>query len=473
MKLCYNIIMNDKKFKECNRDQMYLMPPSLTDWLDEGHLAYFVIDVVDRLDLSEVYASYGGDGRGQPPYEPSMMVALLIYAYCVGLPSSRRIEKAAREDVAFRVIAANQRPDHDSICAFRKRHLKALAGLFVQVLKLCREAGLVKLGHVALDGTKVRANASKHKAMSYGRMKKKEEELEREVRELLELAEAVDTLEDARYGVGVRGDELPQELRRRETRLKKIREAMGALEEEARADAAVQAEQAREKIREREKKAKETGEKPRGRKPKIPDPKKAKPADKAQRNFTDPDSRIMKDGSTKSFEQCYNAQAAVDEKRQVIVASALTQETNDKQQLEPMVEEINKNLGNQLPEKLTADAGYYSEDNVEFIEGKKVDAYIAVERMKHGEAPPPVCGRPPKDMSVKERMGRKLSTKRGKSVYAKRKQVVEPVFGQIKQARRLRQFLLRGLENVSAEWDLWCLTHNLLKLHRFGNLPAG
>jgi len=465
--------MVNKKFKDCNRDQMYLLPPSLKDWLDEGHLAYFLIDVVDRLDLSEVYASYGGDGRGQPPYEPSMMVALLFYAYCVGVPSSRRIEKATVEDVAFRVIAANQRPDHDSICAFRKRHLKALAGLFVQVLKLCREAGLVKLGHVALDGTKVRANASKHKAMSYGRMKKKEEELEREVRELLELAEAVDVQEDAKYGVGVRGDELPKEFRRRESRLKKIREAMEVLEKKARADAEVEAEEAREKIKAREKKSKESGKKPRGRKPKVPDPKKAKPADKAQRNFTDPDSRIMKDGATKSFEQCYNAQAAVDEKHQIIVASALTQETNDKQQLEPMVEEMSGNLGDKLPEKLTADAGYYSEDNVKFIEDKKVDAYIAIEKMKHGEVAPAIRGRPPKNMSVKDRMRRKLRTKRGKTVYAKRKQVVEPVFGQIKQARGLRQFLLREIGNVSAEWDLWCLTHNLLKLHRFGNLPAG
>ncbi len=473
MTLCYYIIMVNKKFKECNRDQMYLMPPSLKDWLDEGHLSYFLIDVVDRLDLSNIYASYGGDGRGQPPYDPSMMVTLLLYAYCVGVPSSRRIEKATVEDVAFRVVAANQRPDHDSICAFRKRHLKALAGLFVQILKLCREAGLVKLGHVALDGTKVRANASKHKAMSYGRMKKKEEELEREVRELLALAETVDAQEDAKYGVGVRGDELPKELRHRETRLKKIREAMEVLEEEARAEAAIQAKEARKKIRAREKKAKETGKKPRGRKPKVPDPKKAKPADKAQRNFTDPDSRIMKDGATKSFEQCYNAQAAVDEKHQIIVASAVTQEANDKQQLEPMVEEMNKNLGNKLPEKLTADAGYYSEDNVKFIEGEQVDAYIAVEKMKHGEIAPATRGRPPKDMSVKDKMRRKLRTKRGKSVYAKRKQVVEPVFGQIKQARGLRQFLLREIGNVNAEWDMWCLTHNLLKLHRFGNLPAG
>lgn len=463
--------MMDKKFKECNRDQMYLLPPSLRDWLPEGHLAYFIIDLMDHLDLSEIHASYGGDGRGQPPYDPSMMTALILYSYCVGLPSSRKIERATHEDVSFRVIAANHHPDHDSICAFRKRHLKALSGLFVQVLKLCRQSGLVKLGHVALDGTKVRANASKHKAMSYKRMKAKEDELERQVRELLDLAERVDAEEDAKYGKGVRGDELPVELRHRESRLKKIREAKAALEAEARAEAEAAKREAEQKIAEREKKAVESGQKPRGRKPKVPDPEQAKPTDKAQRNFTDPDSRIMKDGATGSFEQCYNGQAAVDDECQVIVAARVTQAPNDKEQLGPMLEEIESNSGS-LPERLSADAGYFSEDNVRLLENSDMEGFVAVEKQKHGEVPPPVRGRPPKDMSVKDKMKRKLSTKRGRDVYKKRKEVVEPVFGQIKQARGLRQFLLRGLENVTSEWDLWCLTHNLLKLYRFGSLPA-
>lgn len=461
----------EKKFKFYNRDQMYLLPPSLREWLPEGHISYFIIEVVEQLDLSEIYGSYEGDGRGQPPYDPSMMAALLLYAYCVGVPSSRRIEKATYEDVAFRVVSANQHPDHDSICAFRKRHLKALAGLFVQVLTLCREAGLVKLGHVALDGTKVRANASKHKAMSYRRMQKREEELEREVRELLERAGAVDAEEDAKYGEGVRGDELPEELRRRESRLKKIREAMAALEREARGKVAAEAEAAREKVREREEKVKESGKKLRGRKPKVPDPERAKPEGKAQRNFTDPDSRIMGHGSTKSFEQCYNAQAAVDGHYQVIVASGLTQAANDVEQLEPMVESMEENL-NDVPKKLTADAGYYSDDNVKDLEDAGVDGYIAVEKIKHGDAVPSVRGRPPRGISTKETMRRKLRTKRGRRVYAKRKEVVEPVFGQIKQVRGLRQFLLRGFDSVAAEWDIWCLTHNLLKLYRFGSLPA-
>jgi len=448
-----------------------LLPPSLDEWLPEGHLAYFLIEVVERLDLSEIYASYGGDGRGQPPYDPGMMTALLLYAYCVGLPSSRRIERAGVEDVAFRVLAANQRPDHDSIAAFRKRHLKTLSGLFLQVLELCRAAKLIKLGHVALDGSKVRANASKHKAMSYGRMKGKADELALQVKELMDLAERVDAEEDAKYGKGVRGDELPAELRTKPGRLKKIQEAMAALEEKARAEAEAAAEAAREKLEERERKTAASGKKPGGRPPEVPDPAKAKPEDKAQRNFTDPDSRIMKAGATKSFEQCYNAQAAVDGECQVIVAAQVTQAANDKEQLAPMVAEIQANLG-ETPVALTADAGYFSETNVQTLDANGIEGYLAVGRIKHGEAPAPVADDAPLDQSVKDQMRRKLLTERGRTVYAKRKAVVEPVFGQIKQARGLRQFLLRGLDNVQHEWELWCLTHNLLKLYRSGALPA-
>ena len=449
---------------------MYLLPPSLDEWLPEGHLAYFILDVIERLDLSEIYASYGGDGRGQPPYEPSMMTALVLYAYSVGIASSRRIERATFEDVAFRVLAANQHPDHDSISAFRKRHLKALAGLFVQVLKLCRQAGLVKLGHVALDSTKVRANASRHKGMSYKRMKQKADELERQVAELLELAERVDAEEDAKYGKGVRGDELPEELRHKESRLRKIQEAISALEEEARKDAEAAAEEGEQKVRQWEERSRGRAKNRRGKKPKVPNPADAKPEDRAQRNFTDPDSRIMKD-SSKSFQQCYNAQAAVDEAHQIIVACHVTQCAADQAELVPLVELIEANT-KELPGLLTADAGYFSEQNVTFLEDKSIEAYVAVEKIKHGEQPVLVRGRPPKDMSPKQRMRRKLLTKRGQSVYAKRKTTAEPVFGQMKQARGLRQFLLRGLENVSSEWDLWGMSHNLLKLYRYGTLPA-
>jgi hypothetical protein len=329
----------------------------------------------------------------------------------------------------------------------------------------------VKLGHIALDGTKVRANASKHKAMSYGRMKKKEKELEREVRELLKQADTVDVQEDEKYGKGVRGDELPKELRRRESRLKKIEEAKVALEKEAREKARVELELAKDKIEKREKKAKKSGKKPRGKKPVLPDPDKAEPKDSAQRNFTDPDSRIMVDGSTKSFEQCYNAQAAVDDAHQVIVACSVTNESNDKKQLKPTVEGIEANVG-EHPRELSADAGYFSEDNVQFLEKKGIDGYVATGKMKHGEVVSLVFGHPPEGMSVKEQMNWKLRTDSGRKAYNKRKGVVEPVFGQIKGARGLRQFLLRGIDNVSCEWDLWCITHNLLKLYRFGSYSS-
>jgi transposase len=435
---------------------MLLLPPNLLDWIPKGHLVHFILDMVEQLDLSAIYDSYGGNGRGQPPYDPEMMVCLLLYAYCIGVPSSRKIEKRTHEDIAFRVIAANRHPDHDSICEFRKRHLKALAALFVQILRLCQEAGLVRLGHVSLDGTKIKANASKHKAMSYGRMKKTKEELDGEIAELLKKAETVDEEEDRKYGKGKKGFDLPEELQRRETRLKKIKEAMSALEDEAKREA-------EEKRQAKEDKQKET----QGAESQGP---VAVPADKAQRNFTDPDSRIMKVSSTKSFEQCYNGQALVDELHQVIVAAHISQKSNDVGEVEPILDVVEENLG-KIPAGMavSADNGYFSEDNIMLFEDALLKPHIATGRLKHGEAPPAARGRPPKNMMPKEAMRRKLSTKAGQAIYSRRKCTVEPVFGQIKEARGLRRFLLRGKENVSAEWQIWCLTHNLLKLHRYGD----
>jgi len=452
---CYYAPTMKKTFKSCDRKQMLLLPPSLLDWLPQGHLANFILDVVEQLDLSAIYSSYQGDGRGQPPYEPRMMTALLFYAYCTGVPSSRQIEKRTYEDVAFRVIAANMHPDHDSVCEFRKRHLKALAGLFVQILRLCQEAGLVKLGHVALDGTKIKANASKHKAMSYGRMKKKKEELEKEIEGLLKNAEAVDKKEDKEYGKGKKGWDLPDELKRRETRLVKIEEAMNALEEEARQEALEKQKAAETKARKKQAPASQ--------------PPPAEPSDSAQRNFTDPDSRIMKVTSTNSFEQCYNGQAMVDDSFQVIVAADLSQHANDSDEVEPILDILEENLGG-IPRKMavTTDAGYFSETNLMLFEDALLDPFMATQKMKHGEVFPNVRGRPPKDLTPGERMIRKLCTKRGQKIYSKRKSTVEPVFGQIKQAMGLRQFSLRGFENVSAEWQVWCMSHNLLKLYRHG-----
>jgi len=446
-----------KTFRPYTPGQSFLLPPSPLDWLPEGHLARFILDLMRELDLTRIYAYYERELRGYPPHHPLMMVALLLYGYCVGVPSSRKIERKTHEDVAFRVIAGGEHPDHTRISEFRRVHLEALAELFVQVLRLCQKAGLVKLGMVALDGTKVKANASKHKAMSYDRMQKDEARLREKVAELLAAAEKVDATEDAEYGAGRIGDELPEELRRTQDRLKKIREAKAALEAEAKQRKA------------EEQAAKDNDEPPPGPretslpKHKVPITAEGKPTDKAQRNFTDPESRIMKTGD--GYVQGYNCQAAVDAAHQIIVAQAVTNQSPDPEHLVPMLTKTVDNCG-ATPEKLIADAGYFSENNVCEPQKWGVDPYISTGRQRHDETTPPVRGRAPNDMTVKEAMARKLATKAGKSVYARRKAIVEPVFGQIKEARGLRRFLLRGLQKVRGEWSLITLTHNILKLHR-------
>jgi transposase len=451
-------------------EQKLLMPPDLREWLPEGHLALFISDVVDELDLSAILRHYeSGDGRGRPPYHPLMMVKLLVYGYCIGKVSSRKLEQATHEDVAFRVLACNQHPDHDSIAEFRKRHLRELAGLFVQVLKMCERAGLVKLGHVAIDGSKMRANASKHKAMSYERMGVKEQQLAAEVARLLKEAEETDAAEDKRYGKGVRGDELPAELARRESRLRKIREAKASLEAEAKEQAQAAAAAVEAKLAERKQREEETGKKTPGRAPQVVNVDEAKPKPKAQRNFTDPESRIMKDGATGSFEQSYNAQIAVDGQAQIIVAATLTQAANDKQQLVPVLEEVKTNLG-RLPERVTADSGYFSTAAVTSEVINTVDLYVTPDRSKPTEelAELPAASPPPfeLDQDVIARMREKLKTEHGRAVYKQRKMIVEPVFGQVKEVRGFRRFSFRGLQKNEAEWSLICLTHNLLKLFR-------
>lgn len=427
-----------KVFRPYEPEQMLLMPVALQEWLPPDHLAYFVSDVVEHLDLSGIMARYEGEERGYPPYHPKMMVKVLLYAYCIGVASSRKIEKRLEEDIAFRVLAANNTPDFRTISDFRKDHLKALAGLFVEVLKLCQRAGLVKLGHVSVDGTKVKANASKHKAMSYGRMKQEEERLEAEVKELLRRAEEVDEEEDRCYGKKKRGDELPRELAFRESRLRKIREAKAALDAEAR------------------RQAEAAGAKGKGH--------SEVPQDKAQRNFTDPESRIMPAPGGRDFVQAYNAQAAVDSAAQVIVACEVTNQPTDRGQAVPMIEQVRDNTG-QLPREMSADAGYFSGKTVEDISGLKVEAFIPPDKLRHTVSPVPgPRGRIPDGMSLTDRMRRKLRTQRGKKRYALRMKTVEPVLGQIKQGRGFRQFLLRGLEKVGGEWRIICTGHNLLKL---------
>jgi transposase len=454
-------------------NQTLLFPPSLQDWLPEGHLARFLVDVVSALDLEAIYASYREkDGRGQSAYSPEMMVRLLLYGYATGVYSSRKIETRTYEDVAFRYLAGDQHPDHATLAEFRKRHLMALAGLFTQALLLCAKAGLVKLGHVAIDGSKIKANASKHKAMSYKRMTETEARLEQEIKELLRQAEQTDAAEDAQYGKKRRGDELPDELSRRESRLQKIREAKQALEDEAREKAEHERAETEKKLSEREEQGQRAGKKKRGRKPcpegAQPDPDKARPADKAQRNFTDPESRIMPDGANKgSFVQAYNAQIAVDSASQVIVAAEVTQSSTDSKQLVPMLAQIAMNLG-QKPEKASADAGYFSEANVTDAAVTGIDLYIATGRDKHGDPTEATTGDAPAGATARERMRHKLRTAAGGAVYTMRKAIVEPVFGQIKERRGFRRFSLRGKQNVGSEWRLVCAVSNLLKLFRSG-----
>jgi transposase len=443
-----------KTFRAWDVDQTWLLPPSIHDFVPAGHAAHLMRDLVrESLDLTAIVDAYTED-RGQPPYHPSMMTALLLYAYSQGIYASRRIAKACEERVDVMAVTGMQRPDFRTISDFRKRHLQALGALFVQVLTLCREAGLVKLGHVALDGTRIKANASKHKAMSYGRMVKAEAALAAEVAGWLAAAEAADVADDAELGTERRGDELPAWVADKAARLAKIREAMAALEAAARGQAEAEAA------------AEPAPQTDRGRPPKTPPgmPKAAKaPADKAQRNFTDPDSRIMK--TKDGFIQGYNAQAAVDGEAQVIVAHGLTNGGSDQDQLTPLVDAIQTHTGRQ-PKEVSADAGYCSEANLEALADRGIRGYVATGRQRHGQAaatgPSSGSGRQqgPRVGAMRTRL------RRGgfRSRYRFRKQTVEPVFGQIKQARGLRQFLLRGLAKVQHEWALVCTAHNLAKL---------
>ena len=469
----FRISLMGKSFRSDDLNQALLLPPSLHDWLPEDHLARFLVDVVETLDLGAIYASYDAkDGRGQAAYAPEMMLRLLLYGYCVGVVSSRKIEARTHDDVAFRFLSADEHPDHDTIADFRKRHLEALAGLFTQALLLCEKAGLVKLGHVAIDGTKIKANASKHKAQSYARMGETEQRLKQEIEALLKQAEQTDAAEDAQYGKGKRGDELPKELARRENRLKKLQQAQAELEQEARERVEGERAEAEAKLAERRADQERTGKKKRGREPQVPDPEQARPDATAQRNFTDPESRIMPDGANKgSFVQVYNAQIAFDSASQVIVAAEITQETNDKKQLIPMIAQIVTNL-EQKPEKVSADTGYFSEANVTDESVAGIDLHVATGRLKHGDVIEPATGPPPENATAEQAMAHKLRTEAGRAIYKMRKAIAEPVFGQIKERRGFRRFSLRGLTNVRAEWKLVCATANLLKLYRYGGIPA-
>jgi transposase len=441
--LDYGVILcgMSKTFRPWLIDQPQLFPASVEDFVPPEHVAHFVRDLVcEQLDLSAIFASYG-ELRGYPPFDPRMMTALLLYGYSRGIYSSRRLARACEERVDFMAVTALNRPDFRTISKFRGRHRAALAGLFVQVLRLCQEAGLVELGHVALDGTKMKANASKHKAMSYQRMKKTEPELAAEIERWLKTADAADAEEDAVHGGDRRGDETPDWMADKKRRLAKIREAMAALEVDAKTEAE---EKARQPKRHRG-----------GRKPKR---EAGTPSDKAQRNFTDPESRIMK--GRDGFVQAYNAQAAVDTKAQVILAHGLSDCAADSGQLVPMIDAVIANTGAK-PTQISADSGYCSQDNIQAMEDREIEAFIATGRQKHGEA----AADGGKGLGAKvEQMRERLRRDGFANPYRLRKQTVEPVFGQIKQARGFRQFLMRGLNKVAAEWAMLCTVHNILKL---------
>ena len=442
--------MTKEVFRAWDVDQCELFPPAFKDLVPAGHLVHFVRRVVSEdLDLSQIYAGYSSP-KGQPPYHPGLMTALLLYGYSRGVYTSRRLELSCEERIDFRALVGGERPDHSTIAQFRKQHREALEGLFVQVLALCRDAGMVKLGHVALDGTKVRANASKHAAMSYKRMKEAEPELATQVQEWLDQAQQGDDADDAAYGEDKRGDELPAHIQEKVRKLAKIRAAKARIE--------AQAEAHKERTEaERATKQAQQGSALRGPKPQA---LAGLPQDKAQSNFTDPESRILK--TSNGYEQGYNAQAAVDAESQVIVAQVVTNEQNDGHQLVPILEQMEANLG-QLPAQLSADAGYCSEENLAALEGRGVDTYIATGRQKHGMSSPTSneqANCTPRATAMRE----KLRAGGWESPYRLRKQTVEPVFGQMKEARAFRRFLRRGLANVAGEWALLCTVHNLLKL---------
>ncbi len=447
----------EPRFKDTDRHSWFLMPPSLDDWVPENHLARFVVDIVSRLDLSPIRNFYAG--RGSDAYPPSMMTALLFYAYATGVFSSRKIERGTYDSVALRYVAVNTHPDHDTIATFRRRFLKELKSLFTQILLVAHEMGLMKLGSVSLDGTKIKANASKHHALSWEHACKLEKQLKGEIEELLRKAQRADK-EDVPEGM-----KIPEELLRRESRLEAIAAAKAEIERRAAERFAKEQEEHQAKLAARQAKGKSTGKKPRGRTPTPPEPG---PKSKDQVNLTDSESRIMP-SSSGGFDQSYNAQAAVDVDSMLIVENHITQQSNDKLELAPAVKSLCT-----LPDRLgavdtlLADAGYFSQSNVEECKGKNIVPYIAAEREQHNASPEDRFTEPEPLLAPADpvtEMKHRLKTIVGKAIYAKRKSTVEPVFGIIKAVMGFRQFLLRGLKQVAGEWDLVCIAYNLKRMY--------
>lgn len=432
--------------KSDNLDQALLLPLSMRDWLPEEHLAWFVMEIVDQLDLDPILDSYRECGKGEHAFPPAVMLRLLIYGYATGVISSRKIARAIEENIAFRVLAAGHSPNHRTICRFRERHLSHFLEIFVQVVQLAQEAGLVKMGLLAIDGSKIKANASRHKAMSYERMQKDEERLKQEIAEIAEAARKKDELEDGKYGPHFRGDELPDELKRRESRLARIQAAKKTLEERKATEHA-QATEGQP--------TEDTSNKKRGRPRKY---ERDKPKPKDQWNFTDPESRIMSHGKGR-YEQSYNAQIAVDEEKQIIVGADVTQCSADYGSLVPMIKAAEQSTG-KTPEAAVADAGYKSEDNFVELANSKTTAYVALGR--EGKA----GSKPINEEHVETiRMDARLRSEHGREIYRKRKWIVESPFGWIKNVLGIRTFSLRGHDKVSGEWLLICLSVNMRRMN--------
>ena len=432
-------------------NQGFLLPPSLRDWLPEGHLAWFISDTVDQLDVDGFLERYRVCGSGEQAYPPRVMLRILLYAYSTGVFSSRKIAAKLETDVAFRVLASGLFPDFRTICRFRTRHRTDFESVFVQVVQIAQASGLVKMGTIAIDGSKVRANASKHRAMSYERMKSEEKRLRRQIRKIVAASKKQDRLDDDEFGPDFRGDELPEELRRRKERLKVIQQARASLE-------ARKAQEAREEDERKASQAEEEGREPPKERPELRKHPKGKPKPKDQENFTDPQSRIMKSGSG-AFEQCYNAQIAVDADHQVIVAAMVGQNAADNHHLLPTLDQAESNTG-ELPGRVLADTGYKSEAGLRTLRKRGVDGYVAQGRENK------LARKARNDLVETRAMQRKLRTKRGRATYKKRKHIVEPVFGWIQAITGFRQFSVRGLEKVAAEWQPICTATNLWRLGR-------
>jgi transposase len=451
-----------RMFRSYNMNQPMLFAPDVREWLPSEHLAYFISDVVESMPLKEIYESYQSrHSRGAPPIDPRLLLKLIIYGYCSGTRSSRRIEKATYENVAFRVLACDEHPDHDSIASFRSRHIKALSQIFVDVLKLCQKAGLVKMGHVSLDGTKIKANANKSKSRHFEDLKKSEAELEKEVSSILAEAAEIDAEEDRKYGKGKRGEEMPKHLQDRKKRLQIVQDLVAKMEEEAKEKRREYAKEKAKKKTEDDAWMEESGTKIERRPPKNPTDKPTEEVITARRNPTDYDSCIMKESQTGGYIQGYNCQAAVDDKSQIILAVEVENQPNDKQLAPGMMEKVQANTG-VLPTFLTADNGYFSERDIVTLEKMGIDPYIPPTEKGEGKRKINASGG---TRTITTFMRDKLESKTGASIYKLRKSTVEPVFGQIKEAKGFRSFLLRGLEKVRGEWELMALSHNLMKLH--------